>query len=94
MVIIDLTKNQVEQMVIYFPRRTSIQKLRGYSSFADFGLLSVVWDGKYLNMLIQVSLKAVHKEICQKKKNAVTLTSQKSPLGVSLSLSHTHIGLP
>ena len=54
--------------MICFPRRTSIQKLRGYSSFADFGLLSVVWDGKYLNMLIQVSLKAVHKEICQKKK--------------------------
>ena len=43
-------------------------------------------------MLIQVSLRAVHKEICKKK--AVTLTSQKSPLGVSLSLSHTHIGLP
>ena len=27
-------------------------------------------------------------------KNALTLTTQKSPLGVSLSLSHTHIGLP
>ena len=27
-------------------------------------------------------------------KNALTLTSQKSPLAVSLSLSHTHIGLP
>ena len=27
-------------------------------------------------------------------KNALTLTSQKSPLGISLSLSHTHIGLP
>ena len=35
---------------------------------ADFGLTSVVWDGKYLNMLIQVSLKAVQKEICKKKK--------------------------
>ena len=43
-------------------------------------------------MLIQVSLRAVHKEIC--KKETVTLTSQKSPLGVSLSLSHTHIALP
>ena len=41
-------------------------------------------------MLIQVSLKAVHKK-CAKK--AVTLTSQKSPLGVSLSLNHTHMGL-
>ena len=45
-------------------------------------------------MLIQLSLRAVHKEICQKKIKAVTLTSQKSPLGVSLRLSHTHIGLP
>ena len=27
-------------------------------------------------------------------KNALTLTTQKSPWGVSLSLSHTHIGLP
>jgi len=26
-------------------------------------------------------------------KNALTLTTQKSPWGVSLSLSHTHIGL-
>ena len=26
-------------------------------------------------------------------KNAMTLTTQKSPLGVSLNLSHTHIGL-
>ena len=33
--------------------------------------------------------------LCIKKvtKNALTLTTQKSPLGVSLSLSHTHIGL-
>ena len=28
------------------------------------------------------------------QKNAPTLTTQKSPLGASLSLSHTHIGLP
>ena len=27
------------------------------------------WDGKYLNMLIQVSLRAVHNEIFKKKKN-------------------------
>ena len=34
--------------------------------------------------------------LCIKKfaKNALTLTIQKSPLGVSLSLSQTHIGLP
>ena len=42
--------------------------------FADFGLTSVVWDGKYLNMLIQVSLKAVHKEIYQKKRGDADLT--------------------
>ena len=27
-------------------------------------------------------------------KNAMTLTTRESPLGVSLSLSHTHLGLP
>jgi len=34
--------------------------------------------------------------LCIKKftKNALTLTTQKYPLGVSLSLSYTHIGLP
>ena len=34
--------------------------------------------------------------LCIKKftKNALTVTTQKSPLGFSLSLSHTHIGLP
>ena len=42
-------------------------------------------------MLIQVSLRAVHELKFAKK--AVTLTSQKSPLRVSLSLSHTHFGL-
>ena len=37
-----------------------------------------------------------HLVLCIKKftRNAPTLTNQKSPLGVSLSLSHTHIGLP
>ena len=43
-------------------------------------------------MLFQASLRAVHKEICKKK--AVTLTSQQPPLGVTLSLSYTHIGPP
>ena len=43
-------------------------------------------------MLIQVSLRAVHE--LKFAKTAVTLTSQKSPLRVSLSLSHTHFGLP
>ena len=35
-------------------------------------------------------------EPCIKKftKNALTLTTQKYPSGVSLSLSHTHTGLP
>ena len=34
--------------------------------------------------------------LCIKKftKNALTLTTQKSPSGVSLGLSHTHNGLP
>ena len=37
-----------------------------------------------------------HLVLCIKKftRNAPTLTNQKSPLGVSLSLSYTHIGLP
>ena len=43
-------------------------------------------------MPIQVSLSTVHKELYTK--NALTLSTQKSLLGVSLSLSHTHIGLP
>ena len=95
MVVIDLTKNEVEQMVICFPRRTPIQSDAGARRLQILvSCTSVVWDGKYLNMLTQVSLKAVHKEICKKKREkAVTLTSQKSPLGVSLSLCHTHIGL-
>ena len=40
-----------------------------------------VWNGKSLYLLIQVQ-------------KYLTLTTQKSPLGVKLSLSHTHIGLP
>ena len=39
---------------------------------------------------IQVSLSIVHKKFT---KNALTLTTQKSPLAVSLSLSQTYIGL-
>ena len=69
MVIIDLTKNQVKQMVICFPRRTPIQSDAGARRLQILvSCTSVVWDGKYLNILIQVSLKAVHKEICKKKK--------------------------
>ena len=56
-VIIDLTKNQVEEMMICFRGATPTQKWKNL------------------------------------QKMAVTLTSQKSPLRVSLSLSHTHIGL-
>ena len=48
-------------------------------------------DGKSLFLPIQVSLSTVHKEIFQKF--ALTLTTQKSSLRVSLSLSHTHISL-
>ena len=33
-------------------------------------LIQVVWDEKWLNMLIQVSLRAVHKEICKKGRDA------------------------
>lgn len=47
---------------------------------ADFGL-------KLLR-----SLSTVHNR--KVTKNALTLTTQKSPWGVSLSLSHTHVGLP
>ena len=45
-----------------------------------------------LYLSIQVSFRAVHKEI-YKKMHAVTLNTQKSPLGANLSFSHTHIGL-
>ena len=41
---------------------------------------------------LRVSRSTLHKEIYQK--NALRLTTQKSLLGVSLSLSHIHIGLP
>ena len=42
---------------------------------------------------MRVSLRAVNKEI-YKKKNTVVSVLVWSPLRVSLSLSHTHIGLP
>ena len=42
-------------------------------------------------MPIQVSISTEHNEIYQ---NALLLFAEKSPLGVSLSLRHTHIGLP
>ena len=45
-------------------------------------------------MLIQVSLRAVHKEICKKKKKSRDADLTEISLGVILSLSHTHIGLP
>lgn len=46
------------------------------------------WDGKSLYLPIQISLSNVHKKIYKK---ALPLTTQKSPLGISLSLSNTHI---
>jgi len=56
-----------------------------------FVSLKVFWDGKSLYLPIQVSLTV----LCIKKftKIALTLTTQKSRLGFSLSLSHTHIGV-
>ena len=51
----------------------------------------IIWgDGKPLYLPLQVSLSVVQKKLT---KNAVTLTTQKFLLGVSLSLYHTHIGL-
>ena len=62
-------------MVICFPRKTLIQSDAGARRLQILvSSTSVVWDGKYLNMLIQVSLKAVHKEICQKKRGDADLT--------------------
>ena len=57
------------------------------SEISDCGLTWGVWDGTSLYLPIQVSLRAVHKEINEKYRDFW------SPLGVSLSLSHTHIGL-
>ena len=85
-------KSRGTDCVICFRGGTPTQKWRGCSSFVDSSLTLGVLDGKWLNMLIQVSLRAVHELKFAKK--AVTLTSQKSPLRVSLSLSHTHFGLP
>ena len=70
-------------------------KVTGYSSshfrrqIADFNWYHLrCWDGKSLYLPIQISLSNVHKKIYKK---ALTLTTQKSPLGISLSLSNTHI---
>ena len=51
----------------------------------------IFWgDGQPLYLPLQVSLSVVQKKLT---KNAVTLTTQKFLLAVSLSLYHTHIGL-
>ena len=69
-VIIDRTKNQVEQMVICFPgglpykSDVGARRLQILVSLRLFG----TEIRKQLNMLIHVSLRAVHKEICKKKK--------------------------
>ena len=50
----------------------------------------VFWNGKSLHFPFQVLLRALQKEFT---KNATTVTTPEFSLGVSLSLSHTHIGL-
>ena len=62
-------------------------KLQSLVSLRLFGMI------KSLYLPIQVSLSTVHK-LKKFTKNALALTTQKSPVGVSLSLSHTHIDLP
>ena len=57
------------------------------SEISGFGLTWGVWDGTLLYLPIQVSIRAVHKEINEKYRDFWY------PLGVSLSFSHTHIGL-
>ena len=57
------------------------------SEISDFGLTWGVWDGTSQYLPIQVSIRALHKEINEKYRDFW------SPLVVSLSLSHTHIGL-
>ena len=58
------------------------------SEISDFGLTWGVWDGTLLYLPIQVSIRAVHKEINEKYRDFW------SPLGVSLCLSHTRIWSP
>ena len=58
------------------------------SEISDFGLTWGVWDGTSLYLPIQVSIRAVHKEINEKYRDFW------SPLGVSLCLSHTRIWSP
>ena len=79
------------------PQEDSIQKWRGCSSFEDFGLTSVVWDGKLLNMLIQVLLRAMHKEVCKKIKiKKISRDADLTEISFSgqFKLEPTHIGLP
>jgi len=64
-----------------------------------------LWGSK-LQILVSIRVFGMESHfICQFKyrlilykkkytKKVLTLTTQKSPLGVSLSLSHTHTGLP
>ena len=72
MVIIDLTKNQVEQWWSASPRGlpyksdVGARRLQILVSLRLFG----TEIKKQLNMLIHVSLRAVHKEICKKGRDA------------------------
>ena len=64
-------------------------KLQMLVSLGVFGMIKSL----YLHNHDQDSLSTVHKEIYTDH-TEMTLTTQKSPLGVRLSLSHTHMGLP
>ena len=61
-------------------------KLQILVSLRVFGM-----ESYYISLPIQVSLSTAEKKF---SKIALTLTTKKSSLRVSLSLSHTHIGLP
>ena len=73
----------------------------GHSHIKVMGMLIVsLWGVNYrfwshLGCLGWKVTIFAHSGIAKKfTKNALTLTTQKSPLEVNLSLSHTHIGLP
>ena len=73
----------------------------GHFHIKVMGMLVVsLWDVNYrfwshLGCLGWKVTIFTHSGITKKfTKNALTLTTQKSPLEVNLSLSHTHIGLP
>ena len=70
-----------------------------YESDGDARRLALAWK---LHILVSITVFGMESHyICPFRyrlllciRTALTLTTQKSPLGVSLSSSHTHIGLP